>query len=429
MINLEEAKNIVDEKLDSLIWDDGPGYEAASNASSLLDDIDWIPLLMSTTLSRSTYNYTTEQIKMTFENTTGVDLKEAEFIVTYDYEQIPVTIYDWGHGQKKTVTVYYSIDRDLDEEFDPYMMDYEDESFEFELADPQQQKELESVIDGTVFEHDYYPGKKRKERYGGSGAYAGLDSIAYTIPDADKAGQPAGQAKPNTIGNQSGPARPGTIGKPSRPANAGTKKEPETAEKTDAPAGEYKVRLSEKDGIYLIECPELGLTGEGLDNYEDTLKLARFMVSEMLLAGKPKQFGTAATGNLTLDSSDEAGDADDGAGAQGGAVAQDGAGEGVQGLGSQTVKWEVIEPNIPEYKAMVKDLSEKQYLDFETEEEAIERKARMDAAATKMDSANAAAKSAAINAANSGNDSAGCYVSILIAFLVLVFILAKCMGD
>ncbi len=78
---------------------------------------------------------------------------------------------------------------------------------------------------------------------------------------------------------------------------------------------------------------------------------------------------------------------------------------------------------------MVKDLSEKQYLDFETEEEAIERKARMDAAATKMDSANAAAKSAAINAANSGNDSAGCYVSILSAFLVLVFILAKCMGD
>ena len=66
---------------------------------------------------------------------------------------------------------------------------------------------------------------------------------------------------------------------------------------------------------------------------------------------------------------------------------------------------------------------------YETEEEAIERKARMDAAATKMDSANAAAKSAAINAANSGNDSAGCYVSILIAFLVLVFILAKCMGD
>ena len=423
MINLEEAKNIVDEKLDSLIWDDGPGYEAASNASSLLDDIDWIPLLMSTTLSRSTYNYTTEQIKMTFENTTGVDLKEAEFIVTYDYEQIPVTIYDWGHGQKKTVTVYYSIDRDIDEEFDPYMMDYEDESFEFELADPQQQKELESVIDGTVFEHDYYPGKKRKERYGGSGSYAGLDSIAYTIPDADKAGQPDGQAKPNTIGNQNGPARPGTVGKPNRPANAGAKKEPETAEKTDVPAGEYKVRLSEKDGIYLIECPELGLTGEGLDNYEDTLKLARFMVSEMLIAGKPKQFGTAAAGDLTRDSSDEAGDADDGAGAQ------DADGEGGQAPGSQTVKWEVIEPNIPEYKAMVKDLSEKQYLDFETEEEAIARKARMDAAATKMDSANAAAKSAAINAANSGNDSAGCYVSILIAFLVLVFILAKCMGD
>lgn len=451
MINLEEAKNLVDERMDALMWDDGPGYEAASNARSLLDDIEWIPLLFSTALYNSTYNYTTEQIKMTFENSSNVDFKEAEFTITYDYEQIPVTIYDWKQGQKKIVTAYYSIDRDLDEEFDPYMIDYEEESFEFELADPDQQMELESVIDGTVFEHDYYPGKKRKERYGGSGSYAGLSPAAYpdshaglyssadSTKNADKAGQFDRQANVGSAANTNEPAKPGSIGNlkrqsgPSsignlnRPIYSSIMKESKDAEKTDGPAGEYKVRLSEKDGIYLIECPELGLTGEGLDNYEDTLKLARFMVSEMLLAGKPKKSAAAAAGDLTRDPAAEVADAVDGAGAQ------DADGESGQGSGSQIIKWEVIEPNISEYKAMVKDLSEKQYLDFETEEEAVERKERMDAAAVRMNNANAAAKSAALNAANNAanteSEGIGCILFMFITFVIIAILFVRCMGD